>query len=553
MSRASLYSVLALLALILLAFSPVLSNDFVDYDDTLWILGNPAVYPHPPSLAALGQRWIGPFADLYSPLSHTCWFLLSWVAGTDSPGYFSAKLSAAPFHGFSLLLHLATTLVVYRLLVRYTAREAAYAGAALFALHPLTAEAIAWASGLKDVLFTGFFALSLLVTANLKARGPSPKTLVPLYAALGLAMLSKPTAVVVPIACLLLPSPNWKKWPAPRPQEREELSPAPTPPGGTLLSLLPSLLLILPFAILTARWQPAPHLPNPPALFLRPLLATDALGHYLFKFLLPVGLTFDYGRDPAFVLADHHYLFDTLFFFVVTAAVLFSRDRLLLLGFALFLLPLLPVSGLRDFDFLQFSSVTDHYAYPALIGLAFVAARLFERASTPRARKPLTVAAAALGLLLAGLTRAQAATWQNSETFLVHAIRTNPTGILANLNYSSLLVRHGQTEASLQPAFTALQRQPTNPQAHYAVAVALAYLQRSGEALPHFEAAASMYRSDADYHANYGAALGETGHLESSLAEFHQALALDPKNVRAGRLLPYIEAALAKNHATTRP
>jgi protein O-mannosyl-transferase len=152
---------LSLLALVLLAFAPAMGAEFVRWDDSVTLHHNPRL--NPPSwrnVAFYWNDWRRGENGLYVPLTYTVWSALAWAGRVDQPDPAGIQLNPWVFHSANVALHAAAALVVLELLAlllrdRTPARawrRAAWIGAAVFAVHPLQVEPVAWASGTKDVL-----------------------------------------------------------------------------------------------------------------------------------------------------------------------------------------------------------------------------------------------------------------------------------------------------------------------------------------------------------------------------------------------------------------
>lgn len=463
-----LYGLPALLLLAFLAFTPVFGNLFTTWDDGLWIRVNPALAP--PNLHALGTLWLKPYADLYVPLVHTAW----WFVASD-------PLRPALFHATSLAFHLAATAFLYRLLLSlesttspragggpYSTRKGfpAFAGTLLFAVHPLVVESVAWASGLKDAMWTFFAIASLWALAH---RRGTPW----LLASLLLALLSKPTAVVIPglwlaLHLLILQRPF-----------REIRTPV---IAGLFLSVL--------FGTLAAHWQPAPSIRDPAHWPAKLLLPLDTLGFYLSKIACPLNLAVDYGRTPGFAVSDGHWIPHVALTLAVLIATLATRNRRLIGALLLFALPIAPVSGLKDFDFASESVVADHYAYPAMIGVAVAVTLLASR------RPRLAPAFPVLSIVLACLTFRQATTWRNSVDLYRHAIAVNPRVPVVHSNLGVVLQSQGEMLPALDQFQQALAIWPEYPQANFNLAQSYLTLGDAPAALKHLKTAEPALQSN---------------------------------------------------------
>ncbi|HEY0076607.1 MAG TPA: hypothetical protein VGB77_21130, partial [Abditibacteriaceae bacterium] len=361
-------------------FSASLRHGFVDYDDQILIYHNKHyLKPGGPEIAYF---WKNPHEQLWMPLTYSIWGLTARSARLEQPLILdeSTKItfSAQPFHALNLLLHGCNTLWVFaivQLLIQN--RQAALMGALLFGVHPFQVQSVVWASELKGVLgafwVLGSLWFYLQYAAN-DAReddkpreGNKPRFKRKIFYALsiilfGLALLSKPNTVVLPLALLsieiLLFSRTW---------------------SNRFWALAPFFAMALAGSF-AARWaQPInPQIPIV-ALWARPLVAGDALAFYMGRFAWPVSLGINYGRRPDWLLQQ-----PWAWVMWISPALLAwlcwrSREPKLRAAFLLWLAFLLPVLGFLPFGYQSSSTVADRYMYLPLLGAALVLAWAIER------------------------------------------------------------------------------------------------------------------------------------------------------------------------------
>jgi len=292
-----LIPIIILVLVPLAVFWPVFDHQFLAWDDSVDVYKNP--YLKVPSVDNLLHFWRHPYERLYTPLLYTVYAVLAWA-----PKLLTANHGAAVvpdpriFHSFNLWLHVLSVLILWRILLllmsrtRQTGTEgidnvdvlpmpwAACGGALLFAVHPIQVEPVSWVAGIKDVLF-GLLSLvaiwQYLVYVDAKTRpGRQSRPGLPYglaTAAFLLALLAKPTAVVVPVMVWLLAAWGWRQtW-------REQL------PG-----LWAWFILAVAWGILTRSVQTGSILAFEPPLWARPLIAGDAVAFYLGQLVLPLRL-----------------------------------------------------------------------------------------------------------------------------------------------------------------------------------------------------------------------------------------------------------------------
>lgn len=414
--------VLLIVAATLAAFAPVVRHEFVAWDDDFTLQLNPRM--RNPSVENMAYYWRHSFMDLYVPVTYTVWSGLAFVAkaiGTPGP---DGSPDPRIFHAASILVHAINATLVFWLLRRFLKKPwPAAAGALLFALHPLQVEAVAWASGLKDLLCATFcltavaqYVQSVQPAESGEAeRSPARRRVhyALSLAAMALGMLSKPGAIIVPalivVIDLLMLGRPWRR---------------------VLASAAPFVLLAVPCIVWTRICQPSDYLRYVP-LWKRPLVAADALAFYLYKLLVPARQAFDYGRSP-WAIFEKHYGWFTWVVPATIAVALFVRRRTattLVAAALLTVIGVAPVLGFNSFDFEMISTVADHYFYLAMLGPALAAAWAVDRwmahVGADAQRRPAVLCGLIL-CLFAARTLDQERHWRDSREFFTHTLAVNP-------------------------------------------------------------------------------------------------------------------------------
>jgi tetratricopeptide (TPR) repeat protein len=503
---------LAVVLLPLLVFGRVLGHALLTWDDLSNTLWNPHLVP--PSPAGLLYFWGHAYADLYVPLTFTLWGLL-------------AGLSTDPwiFHAASLVLHALAALAAFLLLRRLVRDDlAAGAGALLFALHPVQAESVGWMSGAKDVMCGMFslFALAGYVDFVREPRG-SPlrgRALARATLLLVLALLSKPSAVAVPLLALVLDVGFLgRKW------------------TRSLLDLVPWIAVAAIGALVAHAVQPAAEV-APAPFGSRPLIAADALAFYARKIVAPLGLAPDYGRDPKTALAGGPPIAAALGVLAAILLVLFLRRRerdasgpfhATTAAAGLSIAAVAPVLGLVPFDFQRYSTVADHYLYLAMIGPALLFAWLLAR----KPDLPLRIGAGILLLLCAAKSAAQVGVWRDDETLWRHTLSVNPKSWTAHDNLGQALQSSGRPSEALLEFGAALALNPDDARTHYNLGTTLDALDRTAEALPHLETAVRLSPEDRPSRENLGIALLRSERPEEAESQLRKAIEIEPRSFLA--------------------
>ena len=427
--------VLALAAATVLVYAGVLTSGFVAFDDDIYVTERPEVAA---GLTREGWKWA------WTSFQGANWFpltRLSWLLDAQLFG-----LSASAFHATSLLLHLANALLLFEALRRLTRDPwpSAFA-AALFALHPLHVESVAWISARKDVLSGFFFGLALLLHER-RARSQAPRAwAVALFVTLGLGLLAKPMLVTLPCVLLLLDF-----WPLRR-LGGERLRPV-------IVEKLPLFALAAAASVATLAAQRAGGAVQDLELFplwMRVEAALDAYLAYLWKFFWPFDLAVFYPHPRGSVAVWRSGLALAVLLAASAAAWLARRRHpYLLVGWLWFAGMLVPVIGLVQ---VGQAALADRYSYLPLTGLAVAMAW---GAKSLAAGRPVLVRTFAVGALVwlavLGLaTQAQVRTWRDTEALFRHALRVTERNHVAHINLAVALAgerRLEEAEAQLDVA-----------------------------------------------------------------------------------------------------
>lgn len=509
-----------MVALTVATFAHVVGFEFGGWDDVIVLQRNPRLVQ--PTLDSLRFYWTNPEHDLWIPVTQTVWWVVAHVAAVEtSPAGGVALLKPTVFHLASVLAHALATVAAFELLRRLPGVTVTRAtlGAAVFAVHPVQVESVAWAAGLKDVLAGGFGIASLAAYMRAATPGRSARTRGRAYAlATGLfvaAMLCKPSAVVVPVLAglidVLLLNPHRPAW------------------RITVVRLLPWVLLALPVAYVAKRVQPG-HQGDYVAWAERVLIAVDALSFYLWKLIWPANLGFDYGRTPQATLANGWHAATAIVpVLAAIAAILWRRWRGLAVGLLMLLTGVFPVLGFVPFDFQIYSTVGDHYLYLAMIGPALLVATL-----PGVTRRAALLAASVVIATLAVASHRQAWTWQSLESMSRQALRVNPGSWASYNNLAAAWTERGALDDAEHAARRALSMKPEADVVRRTLSGvfvrrgdAAAAVGDARGAVGHYEQAVEIDPTNAVALTNLAATLAEGGELDRAIDLYERALRFD--------------------------
>jgi hypothetical protein len=429
MKRRAPLLVLLLAAAIALAYAPIWRNGFVTLDDPLYITGNEAVTP---GLSLASLAWA------FRSTAPWSWHPLTWISHQADVALFG--LAPAGHHATSLLLHAANAALLFLLLRSLTGwlwRSAA--AAALFALHPIHVETVAWAAERKGVLSALFFLAALHAYCGY-VRRPGAGRYALVAAALAASLMAKQMAVTLPALLLVLdfwPLGRWRG------------------PGGGR-RLLPLLVEKLPLALLAAGGSLVAYLTQSGsgavmkiATFpLAERLENAAVSYvaYLGAALWPARLACFYPH-PGGGIAPARWLAATAFLAAATAVVVAGSRRRpwALAGWLWYLAALLPVLGLVQ---VGWHARADRYAYLPLIGVYLVAAAALAEAAAGRAWRRAAAGCLAVVVLaaLAVTTARQVRVWRDDISLFGHALAVTEENWFAHNNIGAAYFRQGRPD-----------------------------------------------------------------------------------------------------------
>jgi Flp pilus assembly protein TadD len=497
---------LTLGVLALAAHSGVTANDFIDYDDPEYVTHNPQVKN---GLTAEGLRWA------WTTFRTGNWHPLTWMSlQLDAQLY---GLNPAGFHLTNLLLHGANVVLLFGVLRGMTGAVGRSAVvAALFAVHPLHVESVAWVAERKDVLSTLGGLLTLAAYARY-AAWPSVGRYLVVMLTLTLGLLAKPMLVTLPCVLLLL-----DYWPLGRFQAVSV--------RRLVLEKLPLLALSAVFSAITLVAQRhGEALPSLEHLPLGTRLATALIGYldYLRTTIWPSGLAVFYPY-PSRAADWSRAALAAVVLAGVTAAVIRSARRrpYLAVGWFWFMGTLVPVIGLVQ---VGEQVRADRYTYVPNIGLYLMAAwGLGELAVRWRsAVVPAGIALLALAACLF-LTRQQVEYWKDARTLWEHTAAVTRNNYRAHYGLGIALLQQGKMKEGIAQLKEVLRIGYDTPAVRKNLGAALVSQGRAAEAAAHLREALRREPDSAEIHHALGVALFQDGDLEGARAHLQEALRRRP-------------------------
>jgi tetratricopeptide (TPR) repeat protein len=505
---------LLLIAVTLLAYLPALHGGFI-WDDDSYVTANPAIR----SSEGLKTIWLKPEA---SPQYYPLVFTTFWLE------YHFWKLQPFGYHLVNILLH-ASNAVLLWLVLRQLKISGAWWAAAIFALHPVMAESVAWITERKNVLSVLFYLLAVLAyfrfrpLTNGEAASAQNRRFYPLVLALFLcALLSKTVTCSLPAALLLL---VW--WQTGRLEKRDLLALAPLCILGAALGFMTAWLEKVHVGASGEDWTLS--------FVQRCLLAGRALWFYAGKLFWPHPLIFIYPhwQIDAGTAWQYLFLFNAL---AVVVALWLLRQRIgkgPLVAVLYFAGTLAPALGFINVYPFRFSFVADHFQYLASIGLiALIVSTVtivFQRFGSA-GRIGGTIAAAIMLLMLGSATWIQTHDYNDIETLWQTTIARNPGCWMAHNNLGVVLGQKGQTDGAISQYQEAIRLKPDYAEAHYNLGNTLGRKGQTNEAISQYREAIRLKPNYAEAHSNLGTALEKKGQTDEAISQFQEALRLVPND-----------------------
>lgn len=548
---------MALVGAVVACYGRTLAFGFTRWDDLATVAENPRLVSGLDGIVAI---WTQDQGSLYIPLTYTLWWAVAQVFG----------VVPWAFHGLKVVLHAGAAVGVYVLLRRLLKSETGgpawgpLLGAGLFALHPLQAESVAWVSGTKDLLagLLGVWA----VWAFVMWRGEGKRGWYAAFVVLSaLALLSKPSAVVVPAVAVVLDG-VWLR----------------TPWRRSLWAVTPVVGLAVLATGVTKYVQPPVAGLDDVGLGQRLWVAADAVGWYaaaLVHELIPgwTQLSVDPGRSPGALFAGQVPAARGLWVvgvMVLTLGVAGVARSWRVVGVAggVFVVALLPNLGLVPFEYQRYSTVAAHYAYVAMLGPAIAVAWGVSRVGV-RGAALVGIGVAWAGVMAWGATgpfrdtrslfeqveRINPRSWAAPGVLAVEAmgagemdkaielsrrsLERNPRQIAARVTLGAALERTGDDPGAEAAFRSAAEIDPGHPSVLTALGTLLARTGRGDEGERLLRQALSADPYSAPAHASLGVLLAQRGQLTEALNHLRRARRLAPGDEGVRRNLEVLEAA----------
>jgi tetratricopeptide (TPR) repeat protein len=521
----------ALVALIWAVFGQVVGFGFINYDDPIYVLQNVNIRG---GVTWHGIKWA--FTHIHSenwhPLTSISHMLDCQLFGVNAGGH----------HLVNVLLHTIATLVLFFALRSMTGPSRAgcvwRSGfvAALFAIHPLRVESVAWISERKDVLSGVFFMLTLLAYARY-ARKPSWLGYAFVLVCFAFGLMAKPMLITLPVILLLLD--YWPLRRFPEPSSRQTWRTF----RRLFLEKIPLFVLSVASCIATLVVQDlaigsTEHLP----LQWRLTNALVSYVEYLRQMIWPTNLMPFYvhpeNRLPGWEIALALMVLITI---SAIAVRLRRKHPYLLVGWAWYVIMLLPVIGIIQ---VGLQGHADRYTYLPQIGIYLaIAWTIGDLSERWRARSFVVSSSAAVVIIaLATLSWKQTSYWRGTESLWTHALEVEPDSDVAHTGLGGILLARGRVSEAISHYERALQLRSGNAGAHHGLAVALAGQNRTEEAIDHWKKSLEILPDNIEALNRLAVALATTARTREAMAEWEKVLAYEPNDANAANNLAWVLA-----------
>jgi protein O-mannosyl-transferase len=508
-----------LAGLVAVVFFQTAYFNFVNYDDGSYVFENAKI--------RAGLTWRG-IVWAFTHVHSQNWHPLTSISHMIDCQLFG--LNAGQHHLVNVALHTVVALLLFTFLWHSTnVIWASAVGAAIFAIHPLRVESVAWISERKDVLSGVFFMLTLLAYARY-VRGSTWKRMAVVAVCFAFGLMSKPMLVTTPIVLLLL-----DYWPFDR-FKKQGL-------WKLILEKVPLIILSVGSCAATLIAQQVAIGSSeslPPAWRINNALVSYI--NYLRQMFWPVDLV-PFYIHPEWRLATWEIIGAIILLAGITAAVFLLRRKLpfLLVGWLWYLVMLLPVIGIVQ---VGLQGRADRYTYLPQIGIIIAVVWAIRDLTSFWRVRAIVLMPASLAVLgtLSFLSYRQATHWHDTESLWSDTLSVSPENDVALTGLAMIEVARGQTEDAITHYRHALALRDGNGAAHYGLALALSRQHKIDEAIEHWQKSLEIQPDNMNARNYLGAALAGIGRTREAIEQWQQTLVFDPDNGNAANNLGWILA-----------
>ena len=525
-----------------LVFGQTLGHDFVNYDDDVYVYENPRVMS---GITAQGLKWAFTRGHGYN------WHPLTTISHMLDCQIYGVK--AAGHHFTNVALHSVAVLLLFLVLRQMTGGPGRTGNiwrnafvAALFAIHPLHVESVAWIAERKDILSAVFFMLTLGAYAHYvrKATVIRYVTMSILFAC---GLMSKPMLVTLPFVLLLL-----DYWPLGRFTVRAATTNTAKPPSWwdrqsilprLILEKLPLFALAAVSSIVTILIQrhgitPFERLPLPLRIYNASVSGITYIRQMIWPWRLAPFYPYPSGRlsilVPVFAIA-------VLVFVTYQAWALRKQHPYFITGWFWYLAMLLPVIGIFQ---VGLQAHADRYTYLPHIGLYLLLTWTFVDL-TARWHYRFAISGVAATVVIIALSLSawrQTSHWKNSEALWTHTLAVTSRNDIAHHSLGVIFLERGKLDQAIANLREALEIRGDNAKAHAGLAIALMQNGNASEAFLHWQKSLQLEPGNVFARDNLGVALAQQGRTREAVAQWQESLKYEPDDESAQNKLAWVLA-----------
>ncbi len=475
----------------LVAYEPIRHNGFVNYDDDSYITHNSQVTSGI-TLQSLWQAFTKPHFFMWHPLTTISHMIDYNFFGLKPLGH----------HLVSVLIHIANALLLFLILNNITGSLWASAfTAAVFTLHPVQVESVAWAAERKTVL-SGFFWLLTMAAYINYTRRPGLLRYILLLSTYGLCIMTKPVVVTLPLTLLVLDYWPLERIGGLRAEDRGRKSASRMSVGWLIIEKIPLMVLSILLSAITFISQiqsgAVPTLQKMPMDY---RIANTFLSYirYIGKTIWPSKLAAFYPHSKA-VLSDYRVVICAVLFILITALSIYigRRKKYAAVGWLWYAVTLIPVIGLVQAGS---QAMANRYMYMPILGLLIIIGWSAKEYLIERPQLKIAFTFAAISVLSACIisTRIEVGHWQNNLTLFKHTLNITENNIMAEINYGMALLEADSPK----------------------------------EAIEHFNNALRINKNHVNAYLNLGIAYNRLGRTDMATKNFTKALELKPDSINS--------------------
>jgi len=530
--KQSILIVLALVIIILGAYWPVKNYEFINYDDHIYLIKNINIQD---GITLEGIQWAfsSRYFDLWTPLVYISYMLDYQLFGFRAGGY----------HWTNVIIHIFNTVLLFSLFMSLTgAMWRSALVAALFAIHPMNVESVAWVAERKNVLSTFFWLLTMLFYVGY-VKKPSWKRYLPVLISLAFGLMSKPMLITLPFVLLLI-----DYWPldraainTPGNNEEKHIFLKKEKLSFLVFEKIPLFVLSVISIFVTIYTPPS----NPAPQFLRTVDLTHRINNAIFSYAMYVKKLF-WPTDLSIIylyvdIPMWQLFFSAAFLISITFWVCrnFRKYPYGVVGWFWYLGTMLPVIGIVS---IGDHTMADRYAYVTFIGLFIMVAWSTKQISSPNGffKKMIIWVSILMIFFFALAAYKQVKVWTNTKTLFENAFQLNPNNYFASQIIGQELVKNNESGKALYYYDMALKANPKFWPAYNNKGLILKTIGRHEEALKHFQKAIQVNPFSVEAYHNIGAFYYENRNLNESIKYFLKSVEINPRYVESYNYLGVI-------------